>query len=133
MPLHNANALAVARALESSAKVARVWYAGLASHPDHALASALLRGFGGVVTFELAAGDYAAAERFCDACRVFQIAASLGGVESLLHPPALFSYWDLPEDVRVARGIPDGMVRLAVGIEDEGELLEDVARGLAAV
>lgn len=132
MRRHNANALAVAEALEADPRVTRVWYAGLPSHPDHERAAASMAGFGGVVAFEHGAG-FEGTRRFCDAVEVFQIAASLGGAESMLHPPAVFSWWDLPEAARAAAGISDGLVRLAVGIEDADDLVADVRRGLDAL
>lgn len=132
MRRHNANALAVARALEADPRVKRVWYAGLESHPDHARAAALLDGFGGVVAFEHT-GDFEGTRRFCDALGIFQIAASLGGAESMVHPPAVFSWWDLPAEAREAAGISDALVRLAVGIEDADDLVADVLRGLDAI
>jgi cystathionine gamma-synthase len=132
MRQHNDSALAIARFLEAHPKVARVWYAGLESHPDHATASRVLCGAGGLLAFEHT-GDFEATRRLCDAVRTFQIAASLGGAESLLHPPALFSYWDLPVEERLARGIPDSMVRLAVGLESTDDLIADLAQALEAV
>lgn len=129
---HNRSALAIARYLGSHPKVLRVYYAGLESHPTHALATRYMRGFGGVLSFELD-GDLDAVFRFCDAVRVFQIAASLGGAESLLHPPAVFSYWDLPAEERARRGIGDNLVRLAVGLESTDDLIEDLRQALDVV
>jgi len=131
MERHNANGLAVARWLEAHPKVRRVWYPGLASHPDHAVAARTMRGFGGVVTFELAA-DFAGACRFVDALRLPYIGPSLGGVESLVEMPATMSYWDLSRDERYALGITDSLVRLSLGVEDAGDLIADLDQGLAA-
>lgn len=130
MERHNTSALAVARFLESHPAVARVWYTGLPSHPDHARAAEALVGGGGVVAFELR--DAARVEAFCDAVRVFQIAASLGGAESLLHPPALFSYADLEPEARAARGMVDALIRLSVGLEDVADLIADLDQALGA-
>jgi len=132
MRQHNASALAVARFLESHPRVRVVYYPGLASHPHHDRAHAQLTGFGGVVAFEHD-GDFEASRRFCDACRVFQIGASLGGAESLLHPPVLFSYWDLPPDERQARGLSDALIRLAVGLESTEDLIDDLRHALDAI
>lgn len=129
MERHNRTAMALAQFLEGHDLVERVWYPGLASHPDHEVARRIMRGFGGVVTF-LLRGGAVAAERFCDACRVAQIGASLGGCESLLHPPALFSYFDLPLEERERIGVFDGLIRLAVGLEDERDLLADLKNAL---
>jgi len=131
MERHNQNGLAVARWLEAHPKVRRVWYPGLASHPDHAVAARTLRGFGGVVTFELAAG-FDATCRFLDALRIPYIGPSLGGVESLVEMPATMSYWDLSRDERYALGITDSLVRLSLGVEDQADLIADLERALAA-
>jgi cystathionine gamma-synthase len=129
---HNQNGLAVARFLEEHARVRRVWYPGLASHPDHAVAARLLRGFGGVVTFEIE-GDLDATIRFVDACRLPYIAPSLGGVDSLVEMPVLMSYWDQPREERLRWGITDSLVRLSCGIEDARDLIADLAQALARV
>lgn len=125
----NRSAQALAEALEGHPRVRRVSYAGLASHPQHAIAKRLMSGFGGVVTFELTA-DLAGTSRFVDALRIPRIAPSLGGVESLVEQPALMSYFELSSDDRAALGIPDQLVRYAVGIEDTDEIVADVLRAL---
>jgi cystathionine gamma-synthase len=129
---HNENGLAVARFLEAHPKVSRVWYPGLASHPDHQVATRLMKGFAGVVTFEIA-GDLGAAIRFVDGCRLPYIAPSLGGVESLVEMPVLMSYWDQPKEERLRWGITDTLVRLACGIEDSADLIADLEQALARV
>jgi cystathionine beta-lyase/cystathionine gamma-synthase len=125
-----ANAAEVARALEGHPFVERVHYPGLASHPDHAIAQAQMQDFGAMVTLELA-GDAAAAERFVDHLRLFQLAASLGSVESLVSVPASSSHFALTPEERARAGVTDGMVRLSVGIEDAADLIEDLTRALA--
>ena len=110
----------------------RVWYPGLASHPDHAVAARSLRGAGGVVTFELDT-DLEGAIRFTDACRVPYIAPSLGGVESLVEMPVIMSYWDVERADRIKMGISDSLIRLSCGIEDADDLLADLAQALAAI
>jgi cystathionine gamma-synthase len=132
MERHNANALRIAGWLEAQPKVRRVWYPGLASHPDHAIARRSLRGCGGVVTFELDT-DLEGAIRFTDACRVPYIAPSLGGVESLVEMPVLMSYWDVERADRMKMGISDSLIRLACGIEDADDLLADLEQALAAI
>jgi len=129
---HNENGMAVARFLEAHAKVKRVWYPGLASHPDYAVATRLMKGFAGVVTFEIA-GEIDAAIRFVDACRIPYIAPSLGGVESLVEMPVLMSYWDQPREERLRWGITDTLVRLACGIEDSADLIADLEQALERV
>jgi cystathionine gamma-synthase len=126
----NATAQALAEALEGHPRVRRVWYPGLASHPQHEVARRLMTGFGGVVTFTLDA-DLETTSRFIDALRIPRIAPSLGGVESLVEQPALMSYFELSSEERNAVGIPDELVRYAVGLEDADELVADVLRGLA--
>jgi cystathionine gamma-synthase len=130
MARHNENGLRVARWLEAHPRVRRVWYPGLPSHPDHAVAARTQRGFGGVVTFELDA-DFTAACRFVDAVRIPYLAPSLGGVESLIEMPATMSYWDLSRDERYALGITDSLVRLSLGVEDTDDLIADLDQALA--
>jgi cystathionine gamma-synthase len=129
MARHNANGLAVAAWLERQPKVRRVWYPGLESHPDYAVATRLMAGFAGVVTFEIE-GDLEAAIRFTDACRLPYIAPSLGGVESLVEMPVLMSYWDYPPEERRRYGITDTLVRLSCGIEDAADLIADLEQAL---
>ena len=125
----NASALALARELEQHARVRRVWYPGLPSHPHHEVASRLMTGGGGVVTFELD-GDLASTSRVVDACGIPRIAPSLGGVESLIEQPALMSYFELSTEQREAVGIRDTLIRYAVGIEDPDDLIADLLSAL---
>jgi cystathionine gamma-synthase len=129
MERHNANGLAVAHMLSEHPRVARVHYPALPSHPDHAVATAQMRGFGGVVSFEYA-GDLAATGRFIDRLRIPQIATSLGGVESLVEQPALMSFYELSSEERAALGMRDNLVRLSCGIEDADDLLADLEQAL---
>jgi cystathionine gamma-lyase len=130
MERHATNALTVARWLEQHDKAERVIYPGLPSHPGHALAARQMDDFGGVVTFVLS-GDLAAVERFMNALTVFTLAESLGGVESLVGHPATMSHSGVPEDERLAMGIPDTMIRLSIGIEDVDDLIADLDQALA--
>ena len=132
MARHNETGLRVAQMLEAHPRVQRVWYPGLDSHPDHETAVRLMRGFGGVVSFELDA-DLEASMRFVDRCRIPYIAPSLGGVESLIEMPVVMSYWDQPREERLRLGITDSLVRLSCGIEDAEDLLADLEQALAAV
>ena len=132
MARHNETGLRVAQMLEAHPRVQRVWYPGLDSHPDHETAVRLMRGFGGVVSFELDA-DLEASMRFVDRCRIPYIAPSLGGVESLIEMPVVMSYWDQPREERLRLGITDSLVRLSCGIEDTEDLLADLEQALAAV
>ncbi len=132
MDRHNDTGLKVARWLEAQSAVRRVWYPGLSSHPDHAIASRLMEGFGGVVTFEVEA-DFDGTCRFIDACRIPYIAPSLGGVESLIEMPALMSFWDLKPAQRLEAGITDSLVRLSCGIEDSEDLIADLEQALGTI
>jgi cystathionine gamma-lyase len=132
MRAHGASAAAVAATLEASSKVRAVLYPGLRSHPQRALAARQMSGFGGMVTLDLAGGE-PAARRFLKGLRIFTLAESLGGVESLVEHPALMTHASLPKAERVARGITDGLVRLSCGIEDPEDLVEDVAQALRGI
>jgi cystathionine gamma-synthase len=129
MQRHNANGMALARFLEGHTKVRRVYYPGLASHPSHVVARQQMRGFGGVVSFELD-GTLQQTSAFIDALRLPYIAPSLGGVESLIEQPALMSYYELAPEERQRLGIGDSLVRYAAGIEDTDDLLTDVEQAL---
>ena len=129
---HNTNALALAQWLEGQPKVAGVHYPGLASHPQHALAKAQMAGFGGMISLDLAT-DLAGARRFLEAVKIFALAESLGGVESLIEHPAIMTHATIPPETRRALGIGDNLVRLSVGIEDLADLRADLAQALAAI
>jgi methionine-gamma-lyase len=123
------NAMAVAKFLAKHPKVARVHYPGLASHPDHNLARRQMRAFGAMMAFDLK-GGLAAARRFCDRVRVFLLAASLGGVESLVILPIYTSHYNMrPEELRGA-GVQPGTVRVSVGLENAEDLIEDLRQAL---
>jgi methionine-gamma-lyase len=123
-------AMAVAKYLARHPKVARVHYPGLASHPDHALAKRQMRDFGGMMAFDLK-GGLNAARRFCDRVRVFLLAASLGGVESLVVLPIFTSHYKMSsEELRLA-SVEPGTVRVSVGLEDSEDLIEDLRQALA--
>ncbi|MCL4876003.1 MAG: PLP-dependent aspartate aminotransferase family protein [Anaerolineae bacterium] len=128
----NTSALAISHFLEAHPKVKRVWYPGLASHPDHSLAVKQMSGFGGVISFELNA-DFETTGRFIDAVTIPYIAPSLGGVESLIEQPAIMSYYEMEPEDRAAIGIRDSLVRLAVGIEDTDDLIQDLRQALEKI
>ena len=130
MQRHSENGLRVARWLEAHSRIRRVWYPGLESHPDHAVARRLMRDFGGVVTFEVDA-DLEGTCRFVDACRIPYIAPSLGGAESLIEMPAIMSFWDITPEQRRDLGISDSLVRFSCGIEDADDLIADLDQALA--
>jgi len=129
MERHNATAQAMAEFLAAHPRVERVHYAGLTSHPEHDVAKRQMRGFGGVVSFEVR-GDLNAASRVVDSCRIPYIAVSLGGVESLIEQPAIMSFYELTTEERLAVGIKDNLIRYSVGIEDAADLIADLAQAL---
>jgi methionine-gamma-lyase len=124
-----ATAMAVARYLERHPKVARVHYPGLASHPSHRLARRQMSGFGGMLAFELK-GGLPAARRFCDRARIFLLAASLGGVESLIVLPEYTSHYKMSAQELTAAGIGRGTVRVSLGLEDPADLIADLKQAL---
>jgi cystathionine gamma-synthase len=128
----NENGLKVARFLESHPKIRRVYYPGLPSHPDHALAARQMAGFGGVVSFEPEA-DLERTSALIDAVRIPYIGPSLGGVESIIEQPALMSHFTLDREERLAIGIKDELVRYALGIEDAEDLIADLEQALEKI
>jgi cystathionine beta-lyase/cystathionine gamma-synthase len=129
MERHNANGLAVAQWAEQQDAFARVHYPGLPSHPDHEHARSVLTGFGGMVGLELTGGA-AAAERLLNRLELITHAPSLAGVETLVSEPRLTSHKSIGSDGRAKIGIPDGFLRLSCGIEDAGDIIADLERGL---
>lgn len=124
------SALAVARFLEAHPKIARVHYPGLPSHPHHQLAKRQMKGFGGMLAFELK-GGLAAARRFCDRAKIFLLAASLGGVESLIVLPIYTSHHRMNPSELAAAGVSPGTVRMSIGLEEPRDLLADLRQALA--
>ncbi|GIK34892.1 MAG: cystathionine beta-lyase [Gammaproteobacteria bacterium] len=129
MERHAANAQSVAEYLAGHRRVRRVHYPGLADHPQHALARRQMRGFGGMLSFEIEGGA-AAARTFLERLRVFTLAESLGGVESLAGYPAAMSHSAMPAEQRRAAGIGDDLLRLSIGIEDVADLVADIGAAL---
>lgn len=132
MARHNESALDLARWLEAQPKVRRVHYPGLESHPQQALAQRQMRGGGGMISVQLDT-DLAGARRFLERVRIFALAESLGGVESLISLPALMTHASIPEAQRARLGITDSLVRISAGIEDVEDLRADLQAGLDAV
>ncbi|CAI2936572.1 cystathionine gamma-synthase [Aminobacter niigataensis] len=127
-----ANAAAIAEFLERQPQVSAVHYPGLKSHPGHAIASAQQAGFGAMLSFELA-GGVDAVRSFVEAVRVFTLAESLGGVESLVAHPATMTHASMGAEARLAAGISDGLLRLSIGLEAETDLISDLETALAAI
>jgi cystathionine gamma-lyase len=132
MERHSASAIAIAQWLEKHPKVNRVFYPGLASHPQHALAKGQMRAFGGMISVELKT-DLAGARAFLERCELFALAESLGGVESLIEHPGIMTHGSVPADVRASLGISDSLIRLSVGIEDTDDLIADLDKAFGAV
>jgi cystathionine gamma-lyase len=131
MQRHCENGMKVARWLESNPGVAKVWYPGLESHPQHDLATRQMRGFGGMVSC-LVAGDLERTRRVLERFRIFTLAESLGGVESLVNHPAIMTHASVPREVREPRGITDSLIRFSVGVEDAEDLLADLDQAFAS-
>lgn len=133
----NRSAMTVAQYLDQHPKIRRVWYPGLSHHPDNEIARDQMKGFGGVVSFEIepleAEEPLATTSRFIDAMTIPYIAPSLGGVESLIEQPALMSYYEFSTEERLEIGITDNLVRFAIGIEDTADILADLDQALAQV
>lgn len=130
MRAHCANAQIIAEILEKHPRVKAVHYPGLVSHPQHALAKRQMRFFGGMISFEIDGGRDAV-QAVISKLKLFSLAESLGGVESLVSYPAAMTHASIPEPERLARGIGNGLIRLSVGIEDADDLREDILQALA--
>ncbi|HVP36916.1 MAG TPA: PLP-dependent transferase, partial [Terriglobales bacterium] len=127
----NQNALKIAQYLSRNPKIRKVYYPGLKDHPQHNLARKQMKGFGGVVTLELK--DLNAALKVLDNLKVVKNAVSLGGVESLASIPVYSSHYGLDEEMLKKSGVTEGMLRLSCGIEDAGDLIQDLKSGLSKI
>ncbi|MDX9674248.1 MULTISPECIES: cystathionine gamma-synthase [unclassified Pseudomonas] len=132
MERHCSNALALAQWLEQQPQVKRVYYPGLPSHPQHELAKRQMHGFGGMISVDLNS-DLDGARRFLENVKIFALAESLGGVESLIEHPAIMTHATIPPETRAKLGIGDGLVRLSVGVEDLEDLRADLAQALKSI
>jgi cystathionine gamma-lyase len=130
MEEHNRNALEIARRLENHPKVSSVLHPGLESHPQHELALRQMRGFGGTFSFRVHGGE-GAAKRLVARCRLFTLAESLGGVESLIERPCTMTHASMPRDAQLRMGITPDLIRISVGLEDVGDLIADLEQALA--
>ena len=130
MVMHNLNAMEIAKFLENHTKINRVIYPGLTSHPQHVRSLKLFRGFGGMITLELK-GTADDTKRFLERLRIFTIAESLGGVESLVELPSIMTHASISKEERLKVGITDNTIRMSVGIEDLDDLIEDLRKALA--
>jgi len=131
MKAHCENALALAQWLETHPAIEKVIYPGLESHPQHALATKQMQGYGGIISIVLK-GGFEAAKKFCENTTLFTLAESLGGVESLVNHPAVMTHASVPLERREKLGISGGLVRLSVGVEDLHNLQADMQNALVA-
>lgn len=132
MAQHERAANAVAKFLSEHPKVEWTIYPGLLQHPDHALAVRQQRGFGGMISFYVR-GDLAAAKRFLSSVKLFRLAESLGGVESLIEHPAIMTHASVPAEQRTSLGILDNFIRVSVGIEHPDDLIADLDQALGKI
>jgi cystathionine gamma-lyase len=132
MEVHNRNALAIAKLLEKHPKIETVLHPGLESHPQHELALRQMRGYGGTFSFKVKGGQEQAF-KLLGSVKLFTLAESLGGVESLIEHPWTMTHVSMPEDVRAAAGITDNLIRISVGIEHIDDLIEDLSQALDCV
>lgn len=132
MAAHEKNAMAVAEYLEAHPKVERVVYPGLKSHPQHEIAEKQMLGFGGMITFFLK-GDIKKSKKFLSSVKLFSLAESLGGVESLIEHPAIMTHASVPKKVRESIGLTDNLIRLSVGIENVDDLIDDLETAFKSV
>jgi cystathionine gamma-synthase len=130
MQRHNENGMAIAEFLNQHPRIQRVYYPGLPDHPSHAIAKRTMRGFGGLITFLIKDADWRQTADVVDRVRIPRIGPSLGGVESLIEQPLLMSYYQQTPENRQKFGIPDNMIRLACGIENTQDLIDDLAQAL---
>jgi cystathionine gamma-lyase len=130
MKAHCSNGAAVAHFLRSHAKVGKVYWPGFEDHPNHAVAKKQMRDFGGMISFTLKSGTFDDASKLAQALRVFSLAESLGGVESLVGHPASMTHASIPKEEREKTGVVDSLLRLSVGVEDEVDLIEDLRQAL---
>jgi len=130
MERHNQNGLAVAQFLENHPRIEKVYYPGLESHEYYEVARRSMRGYGGLITFTVKDADWKQTARVVDGVKIPRIAPSLGGVESLIEQPLVMSYWDYAPEMRAQFGIGDNMIRLACGIEDTQDLIDDLKQAL---
>jgi cystathionine beta-lyase/cystathionine gamma-synthase len=130
MQRHCENGEKVATYLRQHPKVAKVYWCGFEDHPNHTIAKKQMRGFGGMMSFTLKDDSVAAANKVLSSTKIFSLAESLGGVESLINHPASMTHASIPRDQRIANGLMDGLIRLSVGIEDAEDIIADLAQAI---
>jgi len=130
MQRHCENGIKVAAYLRQHPKVAKVYWCGFEDHPNHAIAKKQMRGFGGMMSFTLKDDSMEAATKVLSSTKIFSLAESLGGVESLINHPASMTHASIPREQRIANGLADGLIRLSVGIEDADDIIADLAQAI---
>lgn len=130
MRAHCENGEVIAHWLKAHPKVAKVYWPGFTDHPGHEIAKAQMRGFGGMISFELKNDSVEEAKRVLSSTKVFSLAESLGGVESLINHPASMTHASIPREERIKNGLSDSLIRLSVGIEDAEDLIEDLKQAI---
>jgi cystathionine beta-lyase/cystathionine gamma-synthase len=130
MQRHCENGEKVAAYLRQHPKVAKVYWCGFEDHPNHTIAKKQMRGFGGMMSFTLKDDSVTAANKVLSSTKIFSLAESLGGVESLINHPASMTHASIPRDQRIANGLMDGLIRLSVGIEDAEDIIADLAQAI---
>lgn len=130
MRQHNENGYMIAHFLRKHPKVGKVYWAGFADHPNHDVAKLQMRGYGGMMSFTLVEDTFEAAKKVLTSTKLFSLAESLGGVESLINHPASMTHASIPREERIKNGLSDGLIRLSVGIEDADDLIEDLKQAI---
>ena len=130
MKAHCENGAKIAHWLRNHPKVAKVFWPGFEDHPGYAVAKKQMRGFGGMISFELADESIEAANKVLSGTKVFALAESLGGVESLINHPATMTHASIPREERIKNGLSDSLIRLSVGIEDAEDLIADLEQAI---
>lgn len=130
MQRHCENGIKVANYLRQHSKVDKVFWCGFEDHPNHAIAKKQMRGFGGMISFTLKDDSVEAATKVLSSTKIFSLAESLGGVESLINHPASMTHASIPRERRIANGLADGLIRLSVGIEDAEDIIDDLAQAI---
>ncbi len=130
---HCENGAKVAAFLRDHPKVKRVYWPGFTDHPGHEIAKQQMRDFGGMVSFELKDERFEVLSKVMQTTKIFALAESLGGVESLINHPATMTHASIPPEVRLANGLSDGLIRLSVGIEDAADLIDDLSNALDTI
>ena len=131
MQRHCENGEIIANWLRQYPKVAKVFWCGFEDHPGYATAKKQMRGFGGMMSFELKDNSAEAVKRVLSGTKLFSLAESLGGVESLINHPASMTHASIPRDERIRNGLTDSLIRLSVGVEDAADLIEDLQQAMA--